>query len=170
MEITTVKYTVKPGSMIAACDAQVIGEEIQSLAGTGGVTPAQVVDASRDEGARLHRFFTWDDAVAADNWRLREARQLLNSVEIVVSDSEGQEEPETVRAFHVVRLGEQYPRQKYYPLEVVASREDWAAQVVQRAKAELRAFKSKYSRYQKYIRKDEALSRAFDAIHGLDED
>jgi hypothetical protein len=44
----------------------------------GGLLRAEdVVDAARDEATALHSLFTWDDSVAAEKWRLTQARQII---------------------------------------------------------------------------------------------
>ncbi len=167
-----VRYVPKPGAHISRADAQAVGEALEALAGMDGVGAEEVVEAAADESSPLHPHFEWDDEVAAHKWRCWEARHLLHSVEVVVSEAEDGEEPETVRAFHVVSLttdDDTPATRRYMTLDVVTAREDFAEQVVQKAKDELRSFRKKYSRYQRHIRRDEALSRAFDAIHGLDD-
>jgi hypothetical protein len=48
----------------------------------GILSPAAVVDAARDPGSPLHRYFTWDDGEAADKCRLTEAGMLIRRVRI----------------------------------------------------------------------------------------
>lgn len=53
----------------------------------GALTPENILDASKSEDALFHSLFTWDDNQAAHNYRLQEARVILNNIEIkVVSD------------------------------------------------------------------------------------
>ena len=42
----------------------------------GRITPEMVVDAARDPNSPLHSAFTWDDAQAAHEHRLAQARVL----------------------------------------------------------------------------------------------
>jgi hypothetical protein len=53
--------------------------ELRDLARANGgeLRPAEVVRAARDENSPLHRYFCWDDTIAARNYRLHQARQLL---------------------------------------------------------------------------------------------
>lgn len=57
----------------------------------GAVTPAGVVEAARPEQAPLHPVFEWDDAVAAEQHRLWQARQLIRTV--VIRTESGAVEP-----------------------------------------------------------------------------
>lgn len=54
---------------------------------TGRLTPRAVVDAARDENHPLHGEFEWDDTVAAEAYRLDQARQLIADVRVEVVTS-----------------------------------------------------------------------------------
>ena len=43
----------------------------------GIISPRDVVDAAKNEASPLHPYFEWNDSVAADKYRLGEARNLL---------------------------------------------------------------------------------------------
>lgn len=60
-------------------------ERIESL--YGSLTPQNILDASRPKKALFHKLFQWDDTLAAENYRLQQARTILNNIEVtVVSD------------------------------------------------------------------------------------
>jgi hypothetical protein len=66
----------------------------------GRLTPRNVVDAARDPANPLHRRFEWDDSVAAERYRLAQARQLIQTVRCsFVSPTSG---ATSVRVFHSV--------------------------------------------------------------------
>ena len=50
----------------------------------GRVTPEIVVEAARDPASPLHSAFTWDDAQAAHEHRLAQARVLLRRVRVEI--------------------------------------------------------------------------------------
>src|SRR5210317_675994 len=50
----------------------------------GKITPQQVLEAARNESSPLHSFFDWDDDVAAESWRLHQARTLIKSVKVEI--------------------------------------------------------------------------------------
>lgn len=53
-------------------------ERLQSLEGDDGrITPEAVVEDARDPESPLHDEFEWDDSVAAEKYRLEQARRLL---------------------------------------------------------------------------------------------
>lgn len=71
-------------------DPQKIGTALAKIAEQqkGRLTPPAVVDAARDNRHPLHRFFEWDDALAAEGYRLEQARTLIRSVRIIREDDE----------------------------------------------------------------------------------
>lgn len=62
----------------------------------GILVPAIVVDEARPEQAPLHPQFTWDDGIAAEEWRREEARRLIRVHRIVI-DEAAAKEPQTVQ-------------------------------------------------------------------------
>lgn len=62
-----------------------IRSEIAALEHGGRLTPRAVVDAARDPKSALHDQFEWDDTVAAEKWRLDQARDIITSVKITVT-------------------------------------------------------------------------------------
>ena len=63
-------------------DAQTAGNEISRLRteNEGFFSPAVVVEASRPENAALHDVFEWNDALAAESFRLDQARYVIRSI------------------------------------------------------------------------------------------
>ena len=119
-------------------DAQKVAEEITALGNE--VTPEQIVDAARDSATELHKCFDWDNDVAAEKWRKYQARQVM--CYLVIHEEE--QSPETVptRVFYKTDNG------GYKQSEKIFRRDDEYQKLLQRAYAELRAFKAKYARLQ----------------------
>lgn len=53
-------------------------ELVRTKAG-GILRPADVIDFARDPSTALHSRFTWDDNEAAEQWRLHQARNIINA-------------------------------------------------------------------------------------------
>lgn len=87
--ITIREYRPREGSRLGNKTVQIVAREFEKLDYQLGrqITPADVVEAARPEASPLHRHFTWDKDKAADQWNRHEARQLLEAVEIKVSES-----------------------------------------------------------------------------------
>src|SRR5678815_5205406 len=56
---------------------------------TGAVTSRAVIDDARDPGSPLHQFFDWDDSSAAEKFRLHQAGQLIQRVQVIVKTPTG---------------------------------------------------------------------------------
>jgi len=66
------------------------------------LNPRDVVRESRPDAAVLHPFFEWDDAIAAEEHRVQQARRLSRSVYVVTPSTRDDEAPsETPVYFHV---------------------------------------------------------------------
>jgi hypothetical protein len=124
--------------------AQKIGESIDALG--KDFKPHDVVAAARDTRSPLNGFFQWDDSKAAAEYRLSQARSLIQRVRIVIQTKAG-EKIET-RAFHNVEIvvaNKLVPR--YVPLRTVKANNNLAKQVIQEALRELREWNRKYRDY-----------------------
>lgn len=90
-------YQWKTGSH-SKLDAQVAGEEIERIRtlNNGRIESAMLVDAARNERSPLHPAFEWDDIIAADAFRVEQARYLIRSIEVVISN---EAEAKPIRAF-----------------------------------------------------------------------
>lgn len=80
-------------------DPQKIGQALAKIAQDGGgrLTPPAVVEAARNARSPLHRHFEWDDAKAAQSYRLDQARAIIGVIRI----DDDTEEP--TRAFLSVK-------------------------------------------------------------------
>src|ERR1700680_1931431 len=92
-----IKYTFKDEPLTiknkAKATPQKIGEALAQIAAAsnGHLTPKAVVSEARNNRSVLHRHFEWDDAVAAEAFRLDQARTLIRSIRVV--DNENDETP-----------------------------------------------------------------------------
>ena len=74
------------GSQKPTDDAQRVGHELEATQRhnkDGLLVAHEVVSRARNEGNPLHKYFQWDDDVAAEEYRNQQARQLIRSVEVV---------------------------------------------------------------------------------------
>ena len=62
--------------------------EILDIQKSKGLTPEQIVEVASDEDNPLHDLFEWENSVAAKNWRLHQARILVNEIKVVVDTKE----------------------------------------------------------------------------------
>jgi hypothetical protein len=99
------------GGRFSQGDAQIIGPELMRLrvGASSDAAPTErqrLIEAARDPSSSLHRFFTWDDGVAAKRYRDMEAQVMLRHILITVEDPTEREEPRLMRFASYVRADE----------------------------------------------------------------
>jgi hypothetical protein len=72
----------------------------------GRLTAHIVLDEARDPAHPLHGRFTWDDSVAAERYRLSQARELIRTVKVVYKPATARSAEKSMRAYHSVPDGE----------------------------------------------------------------
>lgn len=146
------EYSYKlPG--IAKVDAQIAGEVCMSLKESEqGLTPKTLVEASRPDDAPLHDEFEWNDSVAAELYREKQAGHLIRNLVITKStDVEDREADEldadellhddlTVRAF--VNTGSRDGN--YVDIDSALNNEIWHQHLLDQAKQDCKVFMAKY--------------------------
>lgn len=121
---------------IVPVDAQVAGKELSRIYDKHGqLSPADIVNESRDESAPLHPCFEWDDAAAAEKYRESQAADI---VRLICTVSEETQEPTEVRAFV-------HAQKAYHPIKVVLEDRDMREELLRTAMMELAAFQKKYN-------------------------
>lgn len=177
-------YAPSPGAGYSKADAQIIGVELERIAGEGaGVATETVVASARPADAPLHPFFTWEDKKAADQFRLSEARNLINHLDVVVRTTSG--DAVRTKAFyscvipvtHVVTEAEDAvdeesgadvaadapsARRCYIPVFTAATREDTKDQLYRQAVRDLQGWQLRYAAIG-----DDRLQPVFDALGSL---
>lgn len=116
-------------------DAETVYKEITALGDS--FSPEQIVEAAKDKNTELHKCFTWDDTVAAENWRKHQARMLV--AQLVIRTETTDKEPVAVRVIASTNV-----RNEYKPVVKVLEVEQDYADLLARAVAELKAFQQKY--------------------------
>jgi hypothetical protein len=78
-------YKWKLNGLSRKVDAEKAVQELERInAVFGMLTPELIVDAARDKNNPLHSLFDWNDTVAAEKWRMQQARTVLNNIEVTV--------------------------------------------------------------------------------------
>ena len=114
-------------------DAEKVSKEIESIP---NATPSSILEFARNENSELHKCFEWDDTVAAEKYRLQQARNIVCNL---VYQEEKKEEPTKLRVFY-----NKSSTNTYQPTRVLVRNEDSYKELLMQAKSELRAFKNKY--------------------------
>lgn len=140
--MTKVVGVWKAGFGLFHADAQLVAEEIASLGDeVNGVTKQQIVDYARDEDTELHKCFEWDDSIAAEKYRLKQANDILCHIVIKRTEEQIEQKMPEIRVFHKTDLK---PDTGYKPIQYIVKNDDEYQKMLQMAYAELHAFKQKY--------------------------
>lgn len=128
--------------------AQRVGEELARIeAENGGLHPPQVVAAARSENSALHPYFEWRNDVAADKFRLHQARHLISHIEVKVIDDKALQTP--IRAF--VHLPDSESEDGHYQsIHTVMSDATKREVLINRAKIELEQWRARYAELEEF--------------------
>lgn len=121
---------------------QEVVEEIISLEDNEGVSAESVLNKARNRNSALHDFFEWDDTTAGEQWRLQQARILINEVKITVGD-------EIISRYENVSIKTMDGSNEriYKPLIEILSNEDYRKQIVLRALNHQKYWADQYKQY-----------------------
>lgn len=127
---------------IVKVDAAIVGAICAELDNSeAGLTPATLLEQARNEQHPLHGCFEWDDTIAAEKYRLTQARSII--VNLTVEDDNSENPNETkIRAFVNVDRG----TTAYRDVIATINRDDEREKLLRRAKQELEWFTIKYRR------------------------
>jgi len=118
-------------SGIFKADPQKCFEEI----GDKSVSPEEVLNKARNEKSELHKCFEWNDGIAAEKYRLQQARTIINL--LVIKTERDDEIP--IRVYQITSQ-----RNTYQPSRLFLQQPDEYRKLLERAKSELIAFKNRY--------------------------
>ena len=133
-------------------DANKVGKEIEELE---IVTPANMVEKAKDENTELHKCFEWDDGIAAEKYRERQAGQILSCLQVVVIAETEETEEKAVKAYVTLKK-----ETEFEPIETVVADPEKYDLLKERA---IRQFKADRERYQEVY----DLQELFDMIDEL---
>lgn len=131
--MTTKTWKTGFASLYKGVDAEKVASEIEAIGES--VTPAEILDRARDKSTELHKCFEWDDTVAAERFRLQQARQIVCHLVIKEVD---EDKPE-YRFFQMPDRSEGYK-----PITFIMRDKTEYEKLLAQAREELRIFKQKY--------------------------
>lgn len=147
--------TAKWGVHSFKADATRVANEIKSIGDE--VKPEMIVQyAEEHPESEIHKCMTWDNDLAADKWRLYEARMIVRNLVITVTTEERKEQP--IRMFMRTDTTSGYKETVR-----IYQNEDELEGMLKLAKAELFAFQKKY----RVLSNKEELREIFKAIDDL---
>lgn len=133
------KYSWRYGHGVSAEEAGKVMEKIEERDGV--VTKESFLEESRPESSPTHNCFEWDDSVAAEAYRLEQARHCINDLQVtLISDDDKVDSTAFVNV-----IAPKKENAEYKSIDVALEDEDHRKAVVENALAELSALKRKYN-------------------------
>lgn len=138
-------FQFKPNRQVPAMEAPVVGAELDRINKVRGeLRPEHVVDESRPSKAVLHPLFEWNDAVAGEKYRVHQARNIINVVQIV-EDRDGKPSVKVPAFVNVAQGG--YTNQaerRYVPIAEAMADDDTRRTLVERCLRKLLCIRDEY--------------------------
>lgn len=123
--------------------------DIQQSLGKDTITAKELLDASRNDDAPLHSCFEWDDTIAAEKYRVEQARHIINSIEIRFVDADNPAHLKQTRYLvNTTCVTPKAQQGQFATINVAFTNNNYRVAVLKNALCELRAFQNKYSSYQ----------------------
>lgn len=151
---------VRWSTPIFRADAAKVRRELVELAQSTefmSVKPQEIVNyAQANPDSELHKCFTWDDTVAANNWRKQQARLIVNHLVVTVEDNKTGKEV----VARTMMVTESDQGKVYKPVEFLQASE--YAALLDRAWTEAKAWVKKYKSLH-----DSGIQAVIEAIEGV---
>ena len=121
-------------------DAQLVGEELEKLEFAGEITPDEVLNFARNNPeSETYKCFEWDDKIAGEKWRKRQAGEILISISLKVKENPVEKQ----RVYVNVKTALDDKR-TFKNIKEVLKNDDEYQQLIDRAKTEFISCKEKY--------------------------
>ena len=121
-------------------------EEILKVKEKKGLTAEAIIEQAKNKTSSLHNLFDWDNTMAAEKWRLQQARVLINEVKVIVED-------QIYYAFENVSVAvneTDATKREYYSRQEIIETESLRAKVVESAYHQLLYWREKYRQYNEF--------------------
>lgn len=146
-------YKPVSGSRLSNEQAERYGQRLSVLVeeNNGALTPEQVVEDAKEPTSPLHDYFMWDNAKAAAQWRLDQARYLMRSITVVIKREDTKEEESARYLYNIksVPVDEEI-QQVYVPIQRVMAEEDLRSQVIEEALRKIEHWRARYRQYREF--------------------
>lgn len=123
-------------------DADVFGQEMERLESEHGqITANMLLDSARSSESRIHNYFEWNDSIAAEKFRLRQASYFICALAIAEQPSENLKVNTPIRAY--MNVGTR-SNGEFVNTKAAISDESMREIVLKNALEELKRAQSKY--------------------------
>lgn len=129
---------------IIKADANKVASEMYHIGKVNGnneFKPQELVDYARNNpNSELHKCFEWNDTIAAEKYRVNQAREVIRYLRITVPTENGKTEKTAIRMF----VSTNNHDNNYKATEIVFQNKSEYDKLLAEAMSELQAFKRKY--------------------------
>lgn len=117
---------------IFKADASLVYQEI----GESGTRPEEILEKAKDPNSELHKCFEWDDTIAAEKYRISQARKILTF--LVIKQTKKESMP--IRLYHLDKTTKKYESVRKFLVDEKAYK-----LLLMQAKADCENLRKKYS-------------------------
>lgn len=122
-----------------------IGEILSCQDAEGNLSTDEVLKRASDESSLIHKYFTWDDSDAANEYRRMQARQIIRRVPVVYLHN-GVEK--TIPRFvSIIRPSDETRTRRYVDVVDLSSDDEARNEAVKEALREIRRWQDIYNSY-----------------------
>lgn len=123
-----------------SADAQLVGEELEKLELAGEITSEEVLEyAKLNPESETYKCFEWDDKIAGEKYRRKQASELLSSISVTVKTEPAQVQ----KVYFNIKTSTDGVR-KYKNVKEVLKNDDEYMQVLEKAKQSFIRCKEQY--------------------------
>lgn len=142
------EYFYKTGRCVPNLSANEVGEELTRIHRKHGeLAPSLVVKESKPKQAPLHGAFEWNDQVAAEEFRIHQARQIINVVTVKHEDQPGTLPVQAFVNITVINEDDETESRKYLPVKTVIETPNLYHQHLAHLKNRLKNMKTELSKF-----------------------
>lgn len=117
-------------------------KEVVNIQKSQGLTPQNLVERAKNKSNPLHNLFLWDNDKAGEKYRLFQATQIINEIQVEIK---GSLFPRYESVIVVRKNGT--PRREYYDNNQIISNEELRKQMLHIALSHLEGWKTKFQYY-----------------------
>lgn len=118
-------------------------KEILNVKKEKGLTPESIVERATNVHSELHELFNWDDNSAAHQWRLQQARVLINEIRVIIEEKE-------FHAFENINITEEAGSNEYLERKEILDNEQFRQLMIKKAFSYLVYWKEQYKDYKEF--------------------
>ena len=132
------------------------------------VTPKSVLDMARNEKHLMHNYFEWDDTVAAEKYRVDQARYLIRNLTVTIIRKD--KDPTTTRKYVSLGAGLSDGKESTYKtVEVVLGNTSYRDQAIRKVWNQLLSIKQRYESFDEFSEVWKAIDSAQEKVLDIEE-